>query len=199
MIVLILSCLTCLLLGEVKIRRNKRFLPRAFAVHGSKVLQGEKRILTELKDPRFDPREYVILEEAENRAASQSYSEVTVLQAGVDEIELAVEMGDEGFVVLSNQYYPGWRAYVDGKEERIYRANYILMAVPLAEGSHTVKFVYEPAMHQINFLVRIIVPLGLVGVLLHRRYSACRLSLALSPVEVKGQAGGKDEPRGKAL
>ncbi|MCK4314134.1 MAG: YfhO family protein [Anaerolineae bacterium] len=192
--------------GEVKIYRNRRFLPRAFAVHGSKVLQGKERILAELKDPQFDPCEYVILEETPQtsevsqggfarqivrKAAisplkrhpldlgglttgtrSQSPFEVTILRAGVDEIELAAEMEDEGFVVLSNQYYPGWRAYVDGREERIYRANYILMAVPLAEGSHTVKFVYQPPMHQINLLARFIVPLGLIGVLLFRRYSA---------------------------
>ncbi|GEM_PF-947602 len=188
--------------GEVKIYRNRHFLPRAFAVHGSKVLQGKKRILAELKDPEFDPREYVILEETlQTSEVSQAgfaqqnvhkavivpslkeppldlgglNSEVTILRTGVDEIELVAEMGDEGFVVLSNQYYPGWRAYVDGREERIYRANYILMAVPLAEGSHTVKFVYEPAMHQINLLVRIVVPLGLVGVLLCRKYSTRRL------------------------
>jgi hypothetical protein len=43
------------------------------------------------------------------------------------------------------------------------------MAVPLAKGSHKVKFVYEPAMHQINLLLRIIVPLGLAGALLYRR------------------------------
>jgi hypothetical protein len=152
--------------GEVKIYRNRRFLPRAFAVHGSKVLTSREQLLAELKDPRFDPREYVILEEGQNRPASQSHSEVIILRSGIDEVELAVEMEDEGFVVLSNQYHPGWRAYVDGREERIYRANYILMAVPLAEGIHTVKFAYEPALHQINLLVRIIVPLGLVGVLL---------------------------------
>jgi hypothetical protein len=165
--------------GEVKIYRNRHFLPRAFAVHGSKVLQGKEPILAELKDPRFDPREYVILEETPQTSevlqghpldlGGLTAGEVTILRSDVDEIELAVEMGDEGFVVLSNQYHPGWRAYVDGRDERIYRANYILMAVPLAEGSHTVKFVYQPAMHQINLLVRFIVPLGLVGVLLYRK------------------------------
>jgi hypothetical protein len=165
--------------GEVKIYRNRHFLPRAFAVHGSKVLQGKEPILAELRDPRFDPREYVILQETPQTSevlqghpldlGGLTAGEVTILRSGVDEIELAAEMGDEGFVVLSNQYHPGWRVYVDGREERIYRANYILMAVPLAEGSHTVKFVYEPAVHQINLLVRFVVPLGLVGLLLYRK------------------------------
>ena len=163
--------------GEVKIYRNSRFLPRAFAVHGSKVVEGREQILAELKDPRFDPREYVILEETLQTSEVSPdprglTSEVTILRTGVDEVELAVEMVAEGFVVLSNQYYPGWRAYVDGREARIYRANYVLMAVPLAEGNHAVRFAYEPIMHRVNLLVRIIVPLGLAGVLLYRRVSA---------------------------
>jgi len=169
--------------GEVKIYRNRHFLPRAFAVHGSKVLPDREGILAELKDPEFDPREYVLLEETfqSSQVSPKDLrgltSEVTILWSGVDQIELAAEMEDEGFVVLSNQCplsppklggMGGWRAYVDGREERIYRANYILMAVPLAKGSHTVKFVYDPAMHPINLLVRFIVPLGLIGVLFWR-------------------------------
>jgi len=167
--------------GEVKIYRNKHFLPRAFAVHGCKVLRGREHILAELRDPGFDPREYVILEEALQTSEVSPKdlggltSEVTLLQVSTDQIELAVEMEDDGFVVLSNQYHPGWRAYVDGREERISRANYILMAVPLAEGSHRVKFVYDPAMHRLNLLVRFIVPLGLIGILF------CRRSAGINP------------------
>ena len=157
--------------GEVKIYRNRHFLPRAFAVHGSKVLRDRERILSELKDPRFDPREYVILEEGQSRPTSYTYSEVTILRSSTEEIELTAEMGEEGFVVLSNQYYPGWHAYVDGRRKRIYRANYILMAVPLTKGSHRVSFVYEPIIHKVNLLTRIIVPLGLVVILLYKRYS----------------------------
>ena len=58
--------------------------------------QGDaEQILAELQDLRFDPREYVILEEGHNRAASQTASEVTILRTGIDEIELAVEMAPD--------------------------------------------------------------------------------------------------------
>ncbi len=50
----------------------------------------------------------------------------------------------DGFVVLSDQFYPGWRAYVDGRESPIYRANYLFRAVPVPAGEHVVEFTYQP-------------------------------------------------------
>src|ERR1051326_9242607 len=49
-----------------------------------------------------------------------------------------------GILVLADAYYPGWRVYVDGKEEKIYRANLFFRAVKLAAGAHRVEFRYEP-------------------------------------------------------
>jgi uncharacterized membrane protein YfhO len=45
---------------------------------------------------------------------------------------------------LSDTYYPGWKAWVDGRPEKIYQANYAFRAVPLSAGVHQVKFVYDP-------------------------------------------------------
>ncbi len=53
-------------------------------------------------------------------------------------------MDGEGFLVLSDTYYPGWKAYVDGREERIYQADYFLRAVFLSSGLHKVKFIFDP-------------------------------------------------------
>jgi uncharacterized membrane protein YfhO len=49
-----------------------------------------------------------------------------------------------GFLVLADLYHPGWRAYLDGKETRIYRANYAFRAVPITAGAHDVVFAYAP-------------------------------------------------------
>jgi uncharacterized membrane protein YfhO len=45
---------------------------------------------------------------------------------------------------LSEIYYPGWRAYVDGHEEELVRANGILRAVRIKAGNHQVEFRYQP-------------------------------------------------------
>jgi uncharacterized membrane protein YfhO len=49
-----------------------------------------------------------------------------------------------GLLVLSDLYYPGWKAEVDGREVEIERVNYLMRGVPLAAGNHRVEFRYEP-------------------------------------------------------
>ncbi len=52
----------------------------------------------------------------------------------------------DGLALFSEIYYPaGWRATVDGKESKIYRANYALRAMMLPEGSHEIEFHFAPA------------------------------------------------------
>ena len=59
-------------------------------------------------------------------------------------IHMETSLVDDGFLVLSEVYYPGWRALVDGVEQPVLRANYTLRAVPLQAGTHTVTLAYTP-------------------------------------------------------
>ena len=59
-------------------------------------------------------------------------------------IVLTSETDGDGFLYLSDTYYPGWRAYVDGKETKIYRANLAFRAIEVPAGRHTVVFRYVP-------------------------------------------------------
>ena len=51
----------------------------------------------------------------------------------------------EAVLVLTDSYYPGWTAEVDGKAADILRADYVFRAVPLSAGRHTVVFKFRPA------------------------------------------------------
>jgi len=76
-----------------------------------------------------------------------------------------------GYLVLTDTFYPGWRAYVDGVETPIYQANYLFRAVPLNAGDHEVRFVYRPksfavgAALSLTFLLTV-VSAGLIRALL---------------------------------
>ena len=49
-----------------------------------------------------------------------------------------------GFLVLTDQYFPGWKAFVDGKETSIYKVDGLLRGVVVPEGRHMVEFKYRP-------------------------------------------------------
>ncbi len=69
--------------------------------------------------------------------------------------------GAPGFLVLTDVWYPGWTATVDGKPVDIYRANHAFRAVAVPAGTHTVVFHFEPASY---FLGRRISLVSLVAV-----------------------------------
>lgn len=62
-----------------------------------------------------------------------------------DEVVLAIDSPEAGYLVLADTHYPGWRATVDGKEQPIYPANVGFRAVPVGPGHHTIAFHYRPA------------------------------------------------------
>jgi hypothetical protein len=137
---------------EIKIYENPRVFPRAF-VSQQYVVQKEKdRIFETLKDESFDLRSQIVLEEEIpeelKRKLAQSPqgedSQAVIKKYEVDQVECIVRMKSPGFLVLSDLYYPGWNAYVDGKKEKIYQTDYILRSVFLDAGAHDVKFIYEP-------------------------------------------------------
>jgi uncharacterized membrane protein YfhO len=61
-----------------------------------------------------------------------------------NKVVLSSESDSDGFLYASDTYYPGWRAYVDGRETKIYRANLAFRAVEVPKGRHIVVFRYVP-------------------------------------------------------
>lgn len=158
---------------NITILQNFRHLPRAYPVHQVVVEKNRYLALNTLDHPQFKPREMVLLEEEPPQTFPSSLLPSSASKVGIskysgDEITIQAEMAQDGFLVLSEKYYPGWKAYVDGKSEKIYKANYIMRAVYLPKGSHTVKFVFDPWAYKVGLWLSSITFLFLVGAVLQR-------------------------------
>lgn len=94
--------------------------------------------------PEFDPSEEVLLE-GDPRPEVGGLGVVTALQdKGPNEVELAVEAPEGGWLVLADTWYPGWTAELDGRATESYPAYGVMRAVWVPAGQHTVNFSYRP-------------------------------------------------------
>ncbi len=71
---------------------------------------------------------------------------VTVVGRSARELSLAVELDRPGLVVVSEVYYPDWKATVDGAPVEVLRANHVLRAVALRAGRHEIAFRYDASL-----------------------------------------------------
>lgn len=131
---------------DVYVYENKTALPRAFIAAEAHVLPTAGDVLRTLTDTTFVPEKTVLLEApATTVPASSDTTPATARIVKYDHTEIEIETaGGGGYLVLTDTYYPGWTAYVDGEETPVLRADYLFRAVPIDAGRHTVRFVYTP-------------------------------------------------------
>ncbi len=75
-----------------------------------------------------------------------------------------VDAGSNGFLVINEPYYPGWHAFIDGKEAELYHVNYLFQGIKLPMGSYTVKVIYAPRMFYIGLIISAITIVFMAGV-----------------------------------
>lgn len=86
-----------------------------------------------------------------------------------NEIEIVANAVKHELLFLSDRYYPGWKAYVDGKEVKILRANNFFRSIKLEPGEHKVRFVYDPLSLKIGFFISLSTILILFSIAIIRR------------------------------
>ncbi len=160
---------------QVNIYLNTQALPRAILVHRAVAVPDQESAFIQIQEPDFDPASSVVVEggkplqgsrgageQGSKGAGEQGSSEsldITVYQPNA--IHLTAETSAEAYLVLSEVYYPGWRAYVDGRAERVLRANYAFRAVYLEPGYHEVRLVFEPLSWKVGLGISVATWVGL--------------------------------------
>jgi SAM-dependent methyltransferase len=153
--------------GPSAVYRNERALPRAFLADRYLVRDGNpaRRIL---RDGSEDPRHVVLLEHElpaderpEDGAAAAGSVRVTDYRDTF--VEIAADSPRRSVLVLTDAYYPGWQATVDGTPITIHRANFAFRAVAMPAGRHVVRFQYLPRSVTVGFSVSLAALVAIVG------------------------------------
>ncbi|MDI6736851.1 MAG: YfhO family protein, partial [bacterium] len=150
---------------SIKLYWNTACLPRAFLVPKVRVIKDRQRVLEEMSGVDFDPRKEIILEEEiqnsefriQNPESRIQNSESRIPKSRIisyqpNKVIITASSPTDCLLFLSDTYYPGWLAFIDGKPTKIYRANYTFRAINFPKGTHTVEFSYLP----LSFLAGVI-------------------------------------------
>jgi hypothetical protein len=165
--------------GQFHVYENKSALPRAYLVNSYIATRDEGESLQAISENIANLSWLVVLE---NGAPSFSPSaepadpgQVVIEEYGINEVELYVEATEPSLVVLTDSYYPGWNAFVDGDRKPLWRANSLFRAVEVSPGEHDVVFRYQPASVRwgitISFCSLILI---FAGLLIERHYTLNR-------------------------
>lgn len=162
--------------GNILVYENMTALPRAFPMYRYTVIADEDQLLKKLNNSNFDYRTTLILDKIpENPPPIYNDSlEFPVVPAKVYDIEngsfkVDVDMLHDGFLFLSENYYPAWKAFEDGKPLTTLRADLDFRAIPLSEGKHTIECRFENktlntsfAISKIAFVFSLLLLIGLI-------------------------------------
>lgn len=124
---------------------NPNALPRSFFVERVIQVQTPEESMKALRLPEFDPRTTAIIEGGSKLDMVESGNGAAeIIEEKRNRLRIATENEKDGILILSDNFYPGWRALVDGAPVEIFLANYTMRAVKVPAGRHIVSFEFEP-------------------------------------------------------
>jgi len=152
---------------DVDIYENAKALPRAWLASQTSVLN-ESAMLDVIRHGKFadgtrwDPATTALIDAPladQIRSGPNGQAQITRYEP--NRIDVTTKSNAASVLILSENQYPGWRAYVDGRFADTLRVDYNLRGVALPSGEHFVEFVYRPKSLIIGFAISLLALLAL--------------------------------------
>jgi Bacterial membrane protein YfhO len=143
--------------------RVDRTVPRFYIVGKAVEEKNSVKALQKLSGAEFDPSKEVILDSvAPIRPPRQLEAQASLERYENNVVTIQTATNGDGILVLADSYYPGWKAFVDGKEAKIFRANHFFRAVVAPKGKHQIEFRYEPWSFKLGAMISTFTLAGVV-------------------------------------
>ncbi|HEX4673290.1 MAG TPA: YfhO family protein [Solirubrobacteraceae bacterium] len=151
--------------SDARIYDNPRALPRAWVVgRALRVSDSLSAVLA----PNVDLRRTAVLQDSQAPLTPGAGGTAAITH--YEDERVTLRSHGSGMLVLSDTWYPGWHATVDGHEAKVERVDHMLRGVRVGPGTHTVEMTYRPLSFRIGWIVSLLTALALGGaVLLGRR------------------------------
>jgi len=166
----------------VIVYENRNALPRTYFASDVVEVRSSVESLDKMRSPDFNPASQTVVENDRSSSLSSAANlpanttsqvpAATIIADKRNSVLIETDNEQDGLLVLSDNYYPGWRASVDGSPARILRANHTMRAIAVPAGRHLVSFVFMPEAFLLSVYVSIFgaaVTLAFLGLSVLRR------------------------------
>src|SRR3989344_1488758 len=144
-----------------QVYENQKVFRMAFLVNNIKIEKSEKKILGLILKEGVDLKKQAVAEEnIELTGKSIDIGEAEIKEYKPNKITIEADSKGKNLLILTDPFYPGWKAYVDNKFSKIYRVDYAFRGIVVPDGKHRVVFNYAPESFRIGLLLA---GLGIIG------------------------------------
>ena len=166
------------------IYQNTSVLPRVFIATSWELIDFENGQFKISLLEKLNLTKTVLLEKPiEKRGFNTKSGSAEIKSYSNQKVEIDAQTNGGGILVLADSYYPGWKAYVDGKEVEILAANINQRAVVLEQGKHQITFLYAPKSFKIGATITIGTSLILLVSLLFIQFNTAQNSIKKTHLE----------------
>jgi hypothetical protein len=148
----------------LKIYESTNAFPRVWSVHRVMSLASENQVRPVMDDPGFDLRHTAFfVGETPKLSECAGEDRTSVVRSDFNNVVMQADLRCRGMVVLSDNYYPGWTATVDGQPARIWEAYTAIRGVEVEPGPHRIEMHYRPLTVQLGASMLLLSVIGLAG------------------------------------
>lgn len=156
--------------NDWRILENTKAAPRAYLTTNITTYDNREDFSAKFFDPSFDPTTEVLLPVLpELTYPLDTQGTATITSYKQNEIAITTRSNSPAVLVVTDTYYPGWKAFIDNAEAPILRANWTFRAIPVPQGEHSITMKYEPSSFAVGKTVSIISFVALCIALLFRK------------------------------
>ncbi|MCP4641432.1 MAG: YfhO family protein [bacterium] len=152
-------------LDGLDLYEDKTAFPRAFLVNALTCLESEEAVLRAMSDPEFDPMVAALTDRpgvsvaASDRVPSREQS-AEILERSSGRTQVSVSTTSEAVLVLTDAWYPGWKATIDGEAAEILPVYHAFRGVIVPPGESVVAFRYDPMSFKVGLGVSFVAMSG---------------------------------------
>lgn len=144
---------------KFQILQNTNAFPRAFLVSNIIVEKDSQKMLDKMFNVNTNLKKSAFLEEGLKMTLSSGSAQISTYTP--NKISIKTIADGPSFLVLTDVFYPGWKVYINGKSEKLYRTDFAFRGVFIPKGKSTIVFSYEPDSFRYGVIAAI---LGSIGI-----------------------------------